>query len=208
FLSSKNGSSVNSSTTSVNTIGSSKNYPQPQQQYYHQQQYHNNGAIPPGSQGGRRDVSYDEYMAGYDDLGRRSRVSSHSSHSVASSSGGYQSPTFSRSPPLGPSQPLPPPPPQQQRHHQQQQQQTPPYMHLLGNNNNSKTKTGVFLVGATYLDTIMHVDSYLPEDSKKRAQALEQRRGGNAANSAEVLGQDPRAKVWFMSSMPSPSASK
>lgn len=67
---------------------------------------------------------------------------------------------------------------------------------------------GIYLVGATYLDTIMHVHSFPHEDSKQRAERVEQRRGGNAANTAEILGQDPRAKVWYMSSMPSPAASK
>ncbi|KAF9160544.1 hypothetical protein BGX21_000427 [Mortierella sp. AD011] len=69
-------------------------------------------------------------------------------------------------------------------------------------------KIGIFLVGATYLDVIMHVNAFPHEDSKNRAQRVEQRRGGNAANSAEVLGQDPRTKVWYMSSMPSQVASK
>ncbi|KAI8362567.1 Ribokinase-like protein [Mortierella sp. GBAus27b] len=69
-------------------------------------------------------------------------------------------------------------------------------------------RMGIYLVGATYLDTIMHVHSFPHEDSKQRAERVEQRRGGNAANTAEILGQDPRAKVWYMSSMPSPAASK
>ncbi|KAF8962522.1 hypothetical protein BGZ46_001149 [Entomortierella lignicola] len=77
------------------------------------------------------------------------------------------------------------------------------------NNNHSQgSKIGVCLVGATYLDTIMHVNSFPAEDTKNRAQGVEQRRGGNAANSAEILGQDPKAKVWYMSSMPSQVASK
>ncbi|KAG0256108.1 hypothetical protein BG011_004742 [Mortierella polycephala] len=69
-------------------------------------------------------------------------------------------------------------------------------------------RIGIFLAGATYLDTIMHVNSFPSEDTKQRAERVEQRRGGNAANTAEVLGQDPKAKVWYMSSMPSPVASK
>jgi ketohexokinase len=73
---------------------------------------------------------------------------------------------------------------------------------------NPGSKVGIYLVGATYLDTIMHVDNFPTEDTKQRAERVEQRRGGNAANTAEVLGQDPRAKVWYMSSMPSPVASK
>ncbi|KAF9380608.1 hypothetical protein CPB97_008249 [Podila verticillata] len=54
----------------------------------------------------------------------------------------------------------------------------------------------------------MHVHHFPGEDTKQRAERVEQRRGGNAANSAEVLGQDPRAKVWYMSSMPSQVASR
>ncbi|KAF9981277.1 hypothetical protein BGZ75_007470 [Mortierella antarctica] len=73
---------------------------------------------------------------------------------------------------------------------------------------NPGSKVGIYLVGATYLDTILHVDNFPAEDTKQRAERVEQRRGGNAANTAEVLGQDPRAKVWYMSSMPSPVASK
>ncbi|KAG0213002.1 hypothetical protein BGX28_005243 [Mortierella sp. GBA30] len=75
-------------------------------------------------------------------------------------------------------------------------------------NNNPGPKVGIYLVGATYLDTIMHVSSFPSEGTKQRAERVEQRRGGNAANTAEVVGQDPRAKVWYMSSMPSPVASK
>ncbi|KAF9436784.1 hypothetical protein BGZ76_002968 [Entomortierella beljakovae] len=54
----------------------------------------------------------------------------------------------------------------------------------------------------------MHVNTFPTEDTKHRAHRVEQRRGGNAANTAEVLGQDPRAKVWYMSSLPSQLASK
>ncbi|KAF9106966.1 hypothetical protein BGX27_008931 [Mortierella sp. AM989] len=77
-----------------------------------------------------------------------------------------------------------------------------------GHNHSPTSKAGIYLVGATYLDTIMHVNTFPTEDTKHRAQRVEQRRGGNAANSAEILGQDPRAKVWYMSSMPSQIASK
>ncbi|KAG0360278.1 hypothetical protein BG005_011073 [Podila minutissima] len=69
-------------------------------------------------------------------------------------------------------------------------------------------RVGLLLLGTTYLDTIMHVNHFPSEDTKQRAERIEQRRGGNAANSAEVLGQDPRAKVWYMSSMPSQVASR
>ncbi|KAF9345000.1 hypothetical protein BGX26_003653, partial [Mortierella sp. AD094] len=80
---------------------------------------------------------------------------------------------------------------------------------VSSHSSNSKLpKIGIYLVGATYLDIIMHVNTFPNEDTKNRAQRVEQRRGGNAANSAEVLGQDPRAKVWYMSSMPSQVASK
>ncbi|KAF9582995.1 hypothetical protein BGW38_010456 [Lunasporangiospora selenospora] len=72
----------------------------------------------------------------------------------------------------------------------------------------SGPKYGIFLVGATYLDTILHVADFPTEDSKQRAERVEQRRGGNAANTAEVLAQDPRARVWYMSSLPSASASR
>ncbi|KAF9932638.1 hypothetical protein FBU30_007635 [Linnemannia zychae] len=80
------------------------------------------------------------------------------------------------------------------------------------NNGSSNAQSGpkisVFLVGATYLDTIMHVNNFPSEDTKQRAERIEKRRGGNAANTAEVLGQDTRTKVWYMSSLPSPAASK
>ncbi|KAF9152013.1 hypothetical protein BG015_005919 [Linnemannia schmuckeri] len=75
-------------------------------------------------------------------------------------------------------------------------------------NSHSGSKVGIFLVGATYLDTIMHVNTFPTEDTKHRADRVEKRRGGNAANAAEVLGQDSRTKVWYMSSLPSPAASK
>lgn len=75
-------------------------------------------------------------------------------------------------------------------------------------NGNSGSKVGIFLVGATYLDTIMHVNTFPTEDTKHRADRVEKRRGGNAANAAEVLGQDSRTKVWYMSSLPSPAASR
>ncbi|KAG0315227.1 hypothetical protein BGZ99_007595 [Dissophora globulifera] len=77
-----------------------------------------------------------------------------------------------------------------------------------GQPSSNQGRNGIFLVGATYLDTIMHVSSFPHEDTKLRAERVEQRRGGNAANTAEILGQEPRAKVWYMSSMPSPAASK
>ncbi|KAF9425621.1 hypothetical protein BGZ94_007369 [Podila epigama] len=69
-------------------------------------------------------------------------------------------------------------------------------------------RVGVLLMGNTYLDTIMHVNHFPTEDTKLRAERVEQRRGGNAANTAEVLSQDPRAKVYYMSSMPSKEASR
>ncbi|KAG0053339.1 hypothetical protein BGZ83_001304 [Gryganskiella cystojenkinii] len=72
----------------------------------------------------------------------------------------------------------------------------------------SGSRVGVFLLGATYMDTILHVNHFPIEDTKQRAQHVEHRRGGNAANTAEVVGQDPKAKVWYMSSLPSVSASK
>ncbi|KAI1306703.1 hypothetical protein EDD11_004706 [Mortierella claussenii] len=80
--------------------------------------------------------------------------------------------------------------------------------HHQGSNSSSGSKVGIYLVGATYLDTIMHVKSFPSEDTKQRSERVEQRRGGNAANTAEILAQDPRTKIWYMSSMPSQSASK
>ncbi|KAI8801805.1 Ribokinase-like protein [Cladochytrium replicatum] len=47
----------------------------------------------------------------------------------------------------------------------------------------------VFVVGALYLDVILHVDSFPPQDSKLRAKAVEKRRGGNSGNTVEVLSQ-------------------
>ncbi|SPQ21862.1 a1d22f46-8c71-4f8d-a079-2b3ff2a424d3 [Thermothielavioides terrestris] len=45
------------------------------------------------------------------------------------------------------------------------------------------------LVGACYLDTILTVPRFPAEDSKLRATAVQVRRGGNCANSLEVLAQ-------------------
>ncbi|EME89156.1 uncharacterized protein MYCFIDRAFT_210004 [Pseudocercospora fijiensis CIRAD86] len=49
--------------------------------------------------------------------------------------------------------------------------------------------TSLNLVGACYIDTILSVSKYPAEDDKLRANSLEKRRGGNAANSLEVLQQ-------------------
>ncbi|QUC18844.1 uncharacterized protein UV8b_03085 [Ustilaginoidea virens] len=47
----------------------------------------------------------------------------------------------------------------------------------------------LILTGATYLDTILSVPYFPAEDSKLRATKLELRRGGNCANSLQVLQQ-------------------
>ncbi|KAM3517246.1 hypothetical protein NHJ13051_009152 [Beauveria bassiana] len=47
----------------------------------------------------------------------------------------------------------------------------------------------IVMVGACYLDTILTVPHYPEEDTKLRASNLETRRGGNCANSLEVLQQ-------------------
>ncbi|EGX91433.1 PfkB family kinase, putative [Cordyceps militaris CM01] len=47
----------------------------------------------------------------------------------------------------------------------------------------------IIMVGACYLDTILTVPHYPEEDRKLRASNLEIRRGGNCANSLEVLQQ-------------------
>ncbi|OAA77541.1 Carbohydrate/purine kinase [Akanthomyces lecanii RCEF 1005] len=47
----------------------------------------------------------------------------------------------------------------------------------------------IVMVGACYLDTILNVPHYPEEDTKLRASNLETRRGGNCANSLEVLQQ-------------------
>ncbi|KAM3512838.1 hypothetical protein MY11210_003543 [Beauveria gryllotalpidicola] len=47
----------------------------------------------------------------------------------------------------------------------------------------------IVMVGACYLDTILTVPHYPEEDTKLRASNLEIRRGGNCANSLEVLQQ-------------------
>ncbi|KAF2109780.1 Ribokinase-like protein [Lophiotrema nucula] len=54
----------------------------------------------------------------------------------------------------------------------------------------------IIAVGAVYIDTILSVPYYPSEDEKLRAQSLTRRRGGNCANTFEVLQQlTDRAKV-------------
>ncbi|KAG0183077.1 hypothetical protein DFQ28_004660 [Apophysomyces sp. BC1034] len=59
----------------------------------------------------------------------------------------------------------------------------------------------VLLVGQIYLDTILQMDQFPKEDTKRRAESMEQRRGGNSSNTAEVLAQFPRVNVWLMSAV-------
>ncbi|KAL2913707.1 hypothetical protein HK105_206723 [Polyrhizophydium stewartii] len=47
----------------------------------------------------------------------------------------------------------------------------------------------VVVVGAVYQDVILHVDRFPDEDTKKRAQRVEYRRGGNGGNTLAVLAQ-------------------
>lgn len=52
-----------------------------------------------------------------------------------------------------------------------------------------RTTTHLLCVGAVYVDTILTVPHFPLEDEKLRAQKLTKRRGGNTANSLEVLSQ-------------------
>ncbi|KAF7732512.1 hypothetical protein EC973_003258 [Apophysomyces ossiformis] len=72
---------------------------------------------------------------------------------------------------------------------------------LTVTDNSSYKPVNVLLVGQIYLDTILHMDRFPEEDSKRRAESMEQRRGGNSANAAEVLSQFPRVNVWLMSAV-------
>lgn len=47
----------------------------------------------------------------------------------------------------------------------------------------------IFVFGAIYKDVILHVNEYPKEDSKVRADSVEYRRGGNGANTIDVLAQ-------------------
>ncbi|KAL6712645.1 hypothetical protein ACN47E_000522 [Coniothyrium glycines] len=53
----------------------------------------------------------------------------------------------------------------------------------------SKKQTHVLCIGAIYIDTILTVPHFPSEDSKLRAKKLTKRRGGNTANTLEVLQQ-------------------
>lgn len=62
----------------------------------------------------------------------------------------------------------------------------------------------VVLVGQIYLDTILHVPHFPHEDHKLRASSKENRRGGNGANTAEVLAQySSIGPVYLMSALSS-----
>jgi ketohexokinase len=52
-----------------------------------------------------------------------------------------------------------------------------------------KSTTHIVCVGAVYIDTILTVPHFPIEDDKLRAKKLTKRRGGNTANSLEVLTQ-------------------
>ncbi|KAI8344701.1 Ribokinase-like protein [Chlamydoabsidia padenii] len=65
----------------------------------------------------------------------------------------------------------------------------------------------VLLVGQIYLDTILYMDAYPKEDTKLRARDMEQRRGGNICNTAEVLSQFPRLNPHVMSCLGTKEAS-
>ncbi|CAO3629412.1 unnamed protein product [Cunninghamella blakesleeana] len=69
------------------------------------------------------------------------------------------------------------------------------------------TNINVLLVGQIYQDTILYMDEYPEEDHKIRAKDMEQRRGGNISNTAEVLCQFPRFQPWCMSALGSKEAS-
>ncbi|KAJ3206645.1 hypothetical protein HDU67_008040, partial [Dinochytrium kinnereticum] len=75
------------------------------------------------------------------------------------------------------------------------------------------TRLRAFVVGACYLDVILHVDAYPKEDSKVRAQRVEKRRGGNGGNLLTVLSQFRQAELLkrskkSSSSFPSSSTSQ
>ncbi|KAI8086398.1 putative PfkB family kinase [Halteromyces radiatus] len=61
------------------------------------------------------------------------------------------------------------------------------------------TVVNVLLVGQIYNDTILYINEYPKEDTKLRANDMEQRRGGNICNTAEVLSQFPRLNPHVMS---------
>lgn len=51
--------------------------------------------------------------------------------------------------------------------------------------------THIICTGAIYIDTILTIPHFPTEDTKLRAKALSRRRGGNTANTLEVLSQLP-----------------
>ncbi|ORX46113.1 Ribokinase-like protein [Hesseltinella vesiculosa] len=59
----------------------------------------------------------------------------------------------------------------------------------------------VLFIGQLYQDTILYMDAYPNEDSKVRARDMEQRRGGNIGNTAEVLAQMRQIQPWCMSAL-------
>ncbi|KAJ3102685.1 hypothetical protein HDU97_000382 [Phlyctochytrium planicorne] len=72
-----------------------------------------------------------------------------------------------------------------------------------------------YVVGACYLDVILHVDAYPKEDTKVRAQRVEKRRGGNGGNLLTVLSQfrpseimrRPKPSLSNSSTLPASSSS-
>ncbi|KAL7925347.1 Ribokinase-like protein [Trichoderma austrokoningii] len=68
----------------------------------------------------------------------------------------------------------------------------------------------LILIGACYLDTILSVPHYPEEDEKLRASFLTIRRGGNCANSLEVLQQlvqpQDAVRMYLISALPSKSS--
>ncbi|KAI8048673.1 Ribokinase-like protein [Syncephalis plumigaleata] len=63
------------------------------------------------------------------------------------------------------------------------------------------TDSSVLLAGAFYIDTLAQLAEYPAEDTKVPSLATEERRGGNAANSATVLAQFPNRRVFIVSPM-------
>lgn len=72
----------------------------------------------------------------------------------------------------------------------------------------NQDKHNVLLVGQLYVDTILHVDGFPEEDSKGRANYVEQRIGGNTCNTAQVLAQFHHINVCYMSAAGSRETSK
>ncbi|KAI8991878.1 Ribokinase-like protein [Mycotypha africana] len=66
----------------------------------------------------------------------------------------------------------------------------------------SKPHHNVLLVGQLYIDTILHVKKFPEEDTKLRADRVEQRIGGNTCNTAQVLAQRyDQLRVHYLSAV-------